>query len=659
MRGNRGGPTPGRPGKGFRFPVDAIRSILTTYDETEVRCQLAWVAGLGTDPPGCLLRSLPMGKLTRLEPDGAESPLEETVAVRLAGDGTRKLLPLEVEAGQLWGYWEVPEPLAGRARDGVADLVHALRHLERIRAEKRVRREHEDMLAIFDLGHVLAQAGDPARRAEAIHAVARQVLGATNTCLALLGQAEGRLFSCGSLGGAASCGAKPSEWQSAFPERRARWRASDPEAAVAAFLLGTPPAHGMVERISDDGRPLAYLLVQSGGEPFTERAQGLFGRMADALFVSMIGREQLDDARRKSRQVTDLFVLLAQEKERLDYVMRSVPVGLLLAGPDGAIDLANEAAGKALGLTDVELREKKIFGSRTEGRELLGLIQKAKAEGRVVTTPYEMEGRWFHLQVVPWPGGMQFLVVAQDIQDWHQLNRLKEDLISIISHEIKNPLTAVINASHLLASGRTGVLTEAQRRIADLILENSRKIKDLLDDVVRLSRVYQLSTQQERVPLKSVLEKLRAGMGDTIQGKLIVWREELADVTARGEEGMLENLFTNLVGNAVKYTGIGGHVGVRLWPEGGLARFRVCDDGPGVPAKERERIFSPFFRASNVREQVTGTGLGLVIAKNIVERLGGRIALESPLTPEDAEFLGYAPAEHQGTAFQVDLPLEG
>jgi signal transduction histidine kinase len=268
-----------------------------------------------------------------------------------------------------------------------------------------------------------------------------------------------------------------------------------------------------------------------------------------------------------------------------------------------------------------------------------------------------MDGRWFQLQVVPWPGGAQYLVVTQDVQDWHQLNRLKEDLISIISHETKNPLTAVINAGHLLSSGRTGPLNESQKRVADLILENSRRIKNLLDDVVRLSRVYQLSVQQDPVPLKPILEKLRDGSRDMLHAKLISWREELSDITVSGEPRMVENLLTNLIGNAIKYTGIGGHVGIRLWHDDGLARLRVCDDGPGIPAKEKDRIFSPFFRASNVKEQVSGTGLGLVIAKNIAERMGGHITLESPIPAEDLSFLGLVRASRPGTAFQVDLPL--
>jgi PAS domain S-box-containing protein len=514
----------------------------------------------------------------------------------------------------------------------------------------------EDLLAVFGLGQALALAQEPAFMVRALHDMACRVLPIASTHLAILGTTEARLYSSGGKTPQEGRPVSLSRLRLGLPESRAVWTQRDPLAQAAGQLLEESPAHGVAGPVGDATAPSAYL-VFLGGRPFDEDGLALFGRMAELLGESLARWAQTEGARRKSRQVADLFVMLAEEKERLDYVMRSVPVGLLLTDAEGAIALANDAAAQALGLTDVEIRERRIFRSRPQGKEILGLVQKARAEAKVVSTPYQMEGRWFQLQVMPWPGGAQYLVVTQDIQEWHQLNRLKEDLISIISHEIKNPLTAVINASHLLASGRTGALSESGARMSELVRENALKIRALLDDVVRLSRVYQLRDSQEPVVLSRVLRSLRDGYQDTLQGKLIRWREDFKDIPVRGDARMLENLFTNLMGNAIKYTGIGGHIGVRLWEEDRWARFRVCDDGPGIPAKEIDRIFSPFFRASNVRDQVAGTGLGLVIARNVAESLGGRLSLTSPAAPEDFEFMGCPDSRQPGTAFQVDLPI--
>jgi len=514
-----------------------------------------------------------------------------------------------------------------------------------------------DLMAVLDLGGWLAQAADPAELLSALHQTARQVLGANATHLTVFGPEQSRWYRARGSQPPESLPTHAKIWLKAFAATTGAWVQGAPGASNASEVLGGNLTAGLALYLGDPAHPHGILAVTRDEGTFSDLDEGLLSRMADFTFVNLLRLERGSQGQSRSLQIPDLFVLLSQEKERLDYIMRSVPVGILLTSPDGVIALANQAVGVALGLTDVELREKKMFSSRQAGKTVRGLIQKSQAEGKPVTTPYEMEGRWFQIQVIPWGGGEQFLVVTQDIHDWFQLNRLKEDLISIISHEVKNPLTAVLNAAHLLATERAGPLNEAQARVAALIQENSEQIKSLLDDVVRLSRVYHMNVRQEPVALLPLVKAVHDRSLATLKGKLISWTESLEDLTVHGDAAMLESLLMNLIGNAIKYTGIGGHVGVRLWPDGEWARLRVVDDGPGIPTDEKERLFSPFFRASNVRDQVTGTGLGLVISRNIAERLGGALTAVSPILPEDAAFLGRIRPAARGSAFQVELPL--
>lgn len=635
---------------------------ITSYDLDATRRSLASLAGLSDSPPAKLFRSIAPNDLSRFEADGSESPLQRQGDSPGLSPGEvapgEEAIPLETEEGRLWGHWVVPEARAEMARSSLPSLRASLRHLIHLEEDEKCREVNQSLWAIFGLGHALSQADGPLAMIRAVHKVTEEVLSARLTALVLVGREDGRLYMYDGSGEPQTLPTPPEAWQAAFPSGRTAWRLEDQQALSAAAFLGKEPSSGMLEPIGDSEKPIAYLAVLRREGTYAEREQGLFARIGDFVLANLMRLEELEGVRRKSRQTTDILVQLAQERERLDFVMRSVPVGILLADAQGVIDLANDAAGKALGLTDVEITESKVFAGRPAGRALLGLIQKAKAEGKPVTTPYEMEGRWFQVQVVPWPGGAQFLVVTQDIQDWHQLSRLKEDLISIISHEVKNPLAAIINAADLMVTKRPGPLTDGQVRMTELIRDNGNKIRDLLDDVVRLSRVHHMSGQQTPVPLKPLFQKLREGAHDTVQGKLLNWKEDLADLTVAGEPRMLENLFTNLIGNAVKYTGIGGSVGIRAWRENGWARCRVLDDGPGIPPKEAEKLFSAFFRASNVKEQVSGTGLGLVIAKNIVDRMGGRLEMTSPITEEDSAFLDRPKSSRPGTAFQVDLPLQ-
>jgi len=568
-----------------------------------------------------------------------------------------EVIPLELDAQRLWGYWVIDGEFAASAHESVPELRRLLRRLHDEEETAKLEKLNRELAEVLGLGEALESAAEASHMLPALHRAARRVLGARATYLVLFGLEGGRFYRAVDDHPPESVPVSSKAWLQAFPNDTASWTLGDPLSEAATTIMDGEAVSGLASRLGDPSFPSGILAVTRPGAAFLAGDRHLLRRMADFTLVNLLRLERAGQGQSRSLQIPDLFVLLSQEKERLDYIMRSVPVGLLLTDAAGVIALANQAVGGALGLTDVELREKKMFGSRQAGRTVRGLIQKSLAEGKPVTTPYEMEGRWFQIQVVPWPGGGQFLVVTQDIHDWFQLNRLKEDLISIISHEVKNPLTAVLNAAHLLASGRAGPMNEAQSRVAALVQENSEQIKNLLDDVVRLSRVYHLNVRQEPVSLVPMVRAVHDRSAATIKGKLITWTESLEDLTVHGDASMLESLLVNLIGNAIKYTGIGGHVGVRLWSDGAWAKLRVVDDGPGIPTDEKDRLFSPFFRASNVRDQVAGTGLGLVISRNIAERLGGSLTAVSPIQPEDASLLGRVRPATRGAAFQVDLLL--
>lgn len=627
----------------------------------ELRRAILTLSGASWAKPGRLYHLASPDALVRFDAADPPSPSDtrENSAPRAQMEFSPfdEVIPLELDPQTLWGYWVVDRECAASAHEHVPELQRLLCRLHDGEQTAKQDNMNRGLLEVLGLGDALEGAADASQMLPALHRTARRALGARDTYLVLFGSEGSRCYRAVGEHPPESLAASSKDWLKALPDATASWDQGDPLSETAAAMMDGEPASGLASRLGDPALPTGILAVTRPAEAFHAADERLLRRMADFAFVNLLRLERGGRGPSRSLQIPDLFVLLSQEKERLDYIMRSVPVGLLLTNAEGVITLANQAVGEALGLTDVELREKKMFGSRQAGRTVRGLIQKSQAEGKTVTTPYEMEGRWFQIQVIPWPGGGQFLVVTQDIHDWFQLNRLKEDLISIISHEVKNPLTAVINAAHLLASGRAGPMNEAQSRVAALVQENSEQIKNLLDDVVRLSRVYHLNVRQELVALAPMVKAVHDRSAATIKGKLIGWTERLEDLTVHGDASMLESLLVNLIGNAIKYTGIGGHVGVRLWSDGAWAKLRVVDDGPGIPTDEKERLFSPFFRASNVKDQVAGTGLGLVISRNIAERLGGSLTADSPILPEDAAFLGRVRPATRGAAFQVEMLL--
>lgn len=573
----------------------------------------------------------------------------------LAGSGGAVVMPIEAETGGTWGYWVVPDSRKVPARALLVTLQDIARHIVRLERAESLRQIHQDLSTVLNLGHSLAGADTPEEMAEAVDLVLRQVLRAEATGLIFLSPSEPRLLCCAKERGAVSMNlgslVRPEELFIS-----PRWEADEPIAAAAGALLESPPARGMAERVGDASRPLALLIVSGGDRPYGARETAILARVADFVYLSLLRWEQVESHRKKARQVADLFTLLARQKERLGAVLEAVPVGIMLLEKTGQIELCNDEASRALGLTQVERAEKKLFTTRDAGRMLLGLLDKTAAEGRPVSSPLEIGGRWHQVDVSPLKEEGRYLVVAQDIHAWYMMAKAQQDLISVISHEIKNPLTAIINAADLLETERAGPLTEGQAKMVGLVLANGRSIRALLDDVSRLSRI-QLASRPALsiVAMAPLVEKAVNERRNLAEAKDVAVRVEADECAVLGQASMLESLLANLVGNAVKYSAVKGHVGIELRQKGGGTVLKVMDDGPGIPPSEIEKIGTPFFRAGNVRDKIEGTGLGLVIVKNVAEHLGARFSIRSPLAREEMAFWNER-CLGPGTVFEVAFP---
>lgn len=639
-----------------------LEKLLVSHDLNDVRRLVSRLAGVDSGSERQLLKHAAGGDWLRL---GGE---DLRVLERFPSFGDENTLPpvpvdlttipLQTRAHHEWGLLLVPPAGEARARSESASLELALRHLELLENYEACTNTKILSSSIHELVLDLLGTGTLDEAIAAVNLACIKLLGSERVFLVLPRNAQLEIRTGGQDGSPGFFTVAGSDWKKFIDCGENAWDAETDSSRWAATIFRTPDAPGAVVEMGGQSQPVGWLAVVGCGSNPVNRLEWL-DRIASALGRWLTRTNPPDGSEKKSKWVSELFVMLAQEKERLDYVVRSIPLGILLCDERGGILMSNDPAAKALDLTNVEVREKKIFRGREEGRFLLGLVEKAAAEGQSVETPYRLEGRWHNIGVTPWPGGGQFLVVTQDIERWFRLDKFKGDLISIISHELKNPLSAIINASHLLSEERAGALNENQKKMAEMVEENGYKIRELLDDVVRLSRIEATGGATDLVALKPLLVETRENLKSTIEGKGLIWKEELIDESVPGDRGMFVNLFNNLLGNAVKYVSIGGSVGIRMERRGEDVSISVIDNGPGIPEKDRAKLFTPFFRGSNVKESVTGTGLGLVIAKNVVERLGGSMILHSPLPPEELFFLGVSGGEQPGSAFEVRLPAAG
>ena len=225
-----------------------------------------------------------------------------------------------------------------------------------------------------------------------------------------------------------------------------------------------------------------------------------------------------------------------------------------------------------------------------------------------------------------------------------EVSQMKSQFVSVASHEFRSPLAAAVGSLELLQR-HAARLTEAKRgELITRIQTSLGRLTTIMDDVLQLSRADSGRVKVKLMPvdLPRLVQDIiqQAEEGDRQQHRFVFQRNGGPD-TVPADTNLLNHILTNLVGNAVRYSPAGTQITVTLERGETAVTFTVADEGIGIPENEREKIFEPFVRGSNVG-QIGGTGLGLNIVKRYVELLGGRIEV--------------LPAA-RGTTFRVSLPL--
>ncbi len=242
-----------------------------------------------------------------------------------------------------------------------------------------------------------------------------------------------------------------------------------------------------------------------------------------------------------------------------------------------------------------------------------------------------------------------FLKIIHDISREELIGRLKSEFVSIAAHQLRTPLSALKWTIRLLLDGDAGELTASQQEFLEKgYIINERMIK-LVNDLLNAARIEEgrFGYEFSEVDLKALLGSITESFASLAEArKLILKFEKLSEPLPKiyADPEKLNLALSNLLDNAIKYTPSGGSVTLRLKRKGDWAEITVADTGVGIPEVDKRRVFSKFFRASNViRMETSGTGLGLFIAQNIIRRHGGTIQVQSK--------------EREGTIFTFTLPL--
>lgn len=402
---------------------------------------------------------------------------------------------------------------------------------------------------------------------------------------------------------------------------------------------------------------LAVIIAERTARP-VRRLTTVAERMArgdlDArLFVS--SRDEVGKLTRTfnnmGEQLRDKVRTLDEQRNRLATVLELMADGVLITDGDGRVRLLNPAAAALLNIRE-EAALGQTFAQVVRHYQLIEIWQRCQETGEEQTETVEIGQRDLFVQIIVTPlreGREGSLVILQNLTPLRRLQVVRRDFISNISHELRTPLASL----KALVETLRDVATDDPSASAHFLDSAEREVDSLtqmVQELLELSRIesgkvpLRLSPVDVRDVIAPAVERLQPQAERNELELLVDLPDELPTVLA--DAARVQQVITNLVHNAIKFTPSGGQIRIttRYDNEGGMVIISVRDTGVGIPDVDLPRIFERFYKADRARSG-GGTGLGLAIARHLVQAHGGRIWVES--------------REGKGSTFSFSLPLAG
>lgn len=342
-----------------------------------------------------------------------------------------------------------------------------------------------------------------------------------------------------------------------------------------------------------------------------------------------------------------LYTRTLDEKTKVETILSALRDGLLVTDSRGVLVQTNPVADRLLGI-----------GSSAAGCRLLDVLTGVLAEcdlgpftpgeavlavlgGRTIFGEMEFSSEsrvCVQAHFIPLEDQLGkvcgMVLFLHDITDLKRIDELKTNFVSNVSHELRTPLTSIAGFVKLLLAGRAGALSAQQRKYLDIVSSQASDLTEMIESILDLSRLQSGSANQEmsEIDLRELVNSVTRDLSPAASEKDIEIRSRLSDTLPHAEANpaRISQVLTNIIDNAVKFTGPGGLVEISALHNGPLLQVQVSDSGVGIPSGALPHIFDRFFQARSGEVNDTGGfGLGLAISREIVEMSGGKIWAES------------------------------
>ncbi|MFH1800495.1 MAG: ATP-binding protein [Candidatus Omnitrophota bacterium] len=367
--------------------------------------------------------------------------------------------------------------------------------------------------------------------------------------------------------------------------------------------------------------------------------------------------KQFQTVSERYQKLDTSFKELGEEKKQTEEVVRSMAEGVIMVNKKGEIMLMNPAAERLLGVKKEDKIGQSILNDLKE-EQLVSLVQQpadsTKSKEIIVQSQSDQVKKVLQASnaVIESEDGktVGFVSVLSDVTKQKELENLKNAFLTSISHELRTPITCIQGSLQILCDSSINKLTPSQEKFITIALNNVKRLSRLINDLLDLSKLEakKFTIKPTLFRVNDLVQSLVNEFGAWGKTKEITIQADVPEsLEIEADKDRIGQVLTNLIGNALKFTPNSGTITIVGKPaaNAGIIELGVRDNGPGIAKKDFQKLFEKFSRIeSKAMQGVSGTGLGLTIAKEIVELHGGKIWVESQ--------------EGKGSYFVFELPVK-